>query len=134
MNESEGHGFIVVEVEPTFDDAINDPAEIGKQYNEADQYESGHCANHRPQQTEPEGAYLPAEMAFQPGSCDIVLFHVVDDDADDGRNACEVRQRIQDVHNLGEVPQRFHLRLTGHDGLFVHIIPWTRNLSVSQCG
>src|SRR3990167_5545269 len=97
MRRSECHGFAVVQVEPALDDAIDDPAEIGKQDGPADQDDEGGCANNGPQQPEPEGAYLPAEMAFQPGARDLFLFKVVDDDAGDRRDAGEVGKRIQDI-------------------------------------
>ena len=51
MVRSEYHRFVVVEVEPTFDDAINDPAEVGEQNRHADQNEEGCRTDQRPQQT-----------------------------------------------------------------------------------
>src|SRR3990167_8819793 len=100
MNESESHGFVVVKVEPTFDDTINNPAEVGEQNRETNQNDDRRRTDHRPQQTEPKGAYLPAKMALQPGSRDLFFFNVVDDDtrSEERRVGKEWRSRWAPYH------------------------------------
>src|SRR3989338_709640 len=120
MLRSERHGLVIVQVEPTFDDAIDDPAEIGEQYGEADQYEGGHYTDGSPQQTEPEGAYLPAKMALQPGAGDIIFFNIVDDNADDGGDAGEVGKRIQDVDDQRQCLERFQSGVVARNEFVVH--------------
>src|SRR3989338_2096748 len=120
MLRSERHGFAVVQVEPTLDDAIDDPAEVGEQNRKADHDDGGRRADHRPQQAEPESAYLPAKMALQPGAGDIIFFNVVDDNTDDGGDAGEVGKRIQDVDDQRQCLERFQSGVVARNEFVVH--------------
>ena len=93
-------------------------AEVGEQDRHADQNKERQRTDHRPQHAIPEGAYLPAEMALQPGARDILFFNVIDDDADDRAHACKIRQRIQDIHDLRQLLQR--LFIAGNNECFAH--------------
>ena len=59
----------------------------------------GNNPDHRPQQTKPKGAHLPAKMAFQPGPLNLIKFYIVDDDGDDRSDTCKISKGIKPVND-----------------------------------
>src|SRR5919198_130467 len=91
------HGLVLREIQPAFDDAVDEPDGVGSEHEDADQHEAQDAADNAPQQAVPKGADLPAEMRFEPGAAGIVPFHVVDNDSHDPGDAEEEARRLQRV-------------------------------------
>ena len=70
--------------DPAANDAVADPqTKEGDQYpgdGDADDGNDQRAINHQPEQREPEGADLPAEVTFQPGAIDIATLQVIEQD------------------------------------------------------
>jgi hypothetical protein len=111
------HGSALVQIQKTFDQAIDDPDGISYEYQPA--YDND-AAQSGPEQTKPEGAHLPAKMTFQPGITHIVQLDVIDDDGNDGANANEKRQSIETIINCGQRFKRLRLLVLRHH--FIHRI------------
>src|SRR5512139_2190738 len=96
------HRLVVVEAQPALDDAVDHPHGVGEEHGPADEDDHQDDAHHRPQQPEPEGPDLPAEMAFQEGPGDVVLLDVVHHDRDDRGDADQNRGCVERVDEGGD--------------------------------
>src|SRR5882724_448008 len=83
-------------------------------------------ADGAPKQLEPEGAYLPAVVRFEPRAARVVLLHVVDDHRDDPGDADEEARRLQRVGHGGHGLEIFlvgHSNPLDHDALLARLEP-----------
>lgn len=76
-----------MKVDPTLDDPVDQPERGRKQNRPADKKYGQDSADDHPEESVPEGPYLPLEVAFNPASLYIFLADIVDD------NPGEERQR-----------------------------------------
>ena len=82
--ESALNPAVLRQPQPPLGDTVDVPDPGGRQNQRADDQEVGDRADCRPQQSEPEGADLPADMGFEPAAPGVVPFDVVHHHTDDG--------------------------------------------------
>lgn len=109
---------MLAEVEPALDDAIDQPKRDCQQDALADQQDQGRETNHSPDQGDPEGSDLPAEMAFDPTPLRVFPAYVVDDDAGEkGHPTGEKGCGLEAVDDHCQSPE------TGFGGGFCLLLP-----------
>jgi len=74
------HGPLLAEVEPTFDDPVDQPERGSQKDCPADQDKGCQAADDHPQERVPEGSGLPAKVTFDPTPLYILHAHIVYDD------------------------------------------------------
>src|SRR5690606_14993426 len=104
------HWLIVIQIQPAFDQTIDNPDSAYRKDNYPHKEKIGDCTQHHPQQSIPERPDLPAEMAFHKGTGHFFLFDVI---YDDSHNPCypqKKRCRIKGIDHCSQCFQGF-LRL-----------------------
>ncbi len=81
------HLFPLAQSQPALDDPVDHPDNIETEEDKTDADQRGEGAECAPEEAEPEGPDLPAEVRGKPRALYFLLFDIVDDDRRDARDA-----------------------------------------------